>query len=146
MTETGSQADARRLRVLQPVAEGPIVVDPHLAPWVRRCLLEDLARMRRSVVEHAPVLRLIDALSRASNAVADNGKYQLVTTKIESGDAPRLGPASTLSTKQAATAMGIPVRTVTWLLKTGRLEGWKLGREWVLPASSIDSWLEGEGR
>jgi excisionase family DNA binding protein len=109
-------------------------------------MLDDLARMRRSPADFPPVLRLLDALSRAADSIAADGKLYVLTTKIESGDAPRLGPASTLSTKQAATAMGIPVRTVTWLLKTGRLEGWKLGREWVLPASSIDSWLEGKGR
>jgi len=49
-----------------------------------------------------------------------------------------------MTTAQAATRLGVSPRRVRVLAKNGRIEGEKLGRDWILDAVSVDAYAISE--
>ncbi|WP_081815261.1 helix-turn-helix domain-containing protein [Leifsonia aquatica] len=143
MNETGTQADARRLSVLLR-RDGVVLVPPRLAPWIRSLAVRDVGDLRRITNGSGnDILDLLDALSTAPQHVSVDGHITLPESKILLGDAP--GTSAPVSTRAAAERMGLSERTVTRMLVADRLFGWKLGRVWVVPESSIEQFLNGKG-
>lgn len=140
--ESGREADARRANVLvRP--DGSVVVPPRLARWVLGALRLDLAQRRREGGLAGDLLALLDGLARVPDTPAVGGGALGSAGRIEVGDAPDSHMGELVSTSEAADLMGMPIRTLTSNLERGTIRGYKVGRAWGVPRSSIDEYMNG---
>ena len=135
MTETGWQADRRRLNALCG-ADGSVTIPPRLVGWVRTLLggaLQDIRRAGRGGALAGDVLDILDAL-----AAADNGSAHPAAGSLEVGQI--------VTVAQAAQALECGERHVRQLLQDERLAGVKTGaRHWLILATDLHDYRFSKG-
>jgi excisionase family DNA binding protein len=144
VTESGPQADARRLNALvRP--DGSVVIPPRLTPWVRSLLegaLMDVRRAGRGGDLSADVLETIDALTLSE--MSDKGR---LTGYFSTLEVEVMGDVSErfMTSSQAASILECTERTVRRALQEGRLSGWKSGpRQWLITHQELENFRFGK--
>lgn len=153
MAESGTEADARRMKAfLQP--DGSLLIGRRLAGWASSILLGELARERRlrSEGNASDLLELIDVLMSVEDApmsfqrqpVMDNGRIESVAAPVQCpGGVESSGDDEALTSAQVADDLGVSIREVQRLAKSGRLTGRRLGRTYIFSREAIDNYKEG---
>lgn len=134
MTESGAQADLRRVNALLG-ADGVVRTPARLAGWVRSLVeagLADIRRSGRGFALGADVLEFLDALQSAE--LSENGRIVDGAERIDIGD----GIDLILNSSQAAALLECDARTVRRAFESGKLRGQKLGHEWVTTTKDLD--------
>ena len=52
------------------------------------------------------------------------------------------GDKEWITVAEAAEKSGYAVSTIQWLLRTGRIEGWKAGRDWLTTLEAVTEYRE----
>ncbi|MGW7195998.1 helix-turn-helix domain-containing protein [Streptomyces chryseus] len=118
---------------------GAVVVPPALANTVF-CALVLYARdhVRDGGGSLAPeAADLLRALHKAAEGPA--------ATSATSSEGSPLAPTTTLGARDVAQVLGCSRRWATFLLSSGRLDAWRVGRTWVTTAASLDRHRYGTG-
>ena len=135
MTETGRQADRRRLNNLVG-ADGSVRIPPRLTGWARSLFdgaLQDMRRAGRGGALAGDVLDVLDAL-----AVADNGSVHPAGGSLEVGQI--------VTVAQASRILECGERAIRQALQEGRLTGVKSGaRHWLIDAEDLHNYRFSKG-
>ena len=136
MTETGWQADRRRLNNLVG-ADGSVQIPARLTPWVRSLLaeaLQDIRRAGRGGALAGDVLEVLDGLAES----ADVGSVLPAVGSLRVGQI--------MTCKQAAKVLECGERAVRLALQEGRLAGFKSGaRHWLIDAEDLHNYRFSKG-
>lgn len=128
----------------------PATLSPMVAMWLTGRHGDEMREMadlyaRRGVPDISRQFLVALGQLQAAAAQLSNEAVAIAATSDSGNEETEMGPGleqSELTTAQAAERLGRTARCVVQLLNKGELSGRKVGRAWLVDASSVDDAIE----